>query len=159
VLKRLRPPPPGGESVQVLEPTAPPLPAGVPVVNLIPVGDGGPAPLLPDRRKRRAKKAPLCPTPQEVQRLPRTARAAYLARVADRVAPLGARVADAAAAAAVLVQVATDPAELLWFRRDFDRLAKLARKHHWTDDTPVPPSVFGPLWPKGRTPDWAKPTS
>ena len=26
----------------------------------------------------------------------------------------------------------------------------------WSDDTPVPPEVFGPLWPEGRVPKWAK---
>jgi hypothetical protein len=41
-------------------------------------------------------------------------------------------------------------------RRDFDRLAHLARKHNWTDETPVPPDVFGPMWPENLTPAWAK---
>lgn len=44
---------------------------------------------------------------------------------------------------------------LLCLRRDFDRILHLARKHAWTDDTPVPPDVFGPLWPKDLTPAWA----
>ena len=39
-------------------------------------------------------------------------------------------------------------------RRDFDHLADLARSHHWTDDTPVPPEVFGPLWPEGPPDGW-----
>jgi hypothetical protein len=46
--------------------------------------------------------------------------------------------------------------QLLCIRRDFDRLVYLAKKHNWTDDTPVPPEVFGPMWPKDLTPDWAK---
>jgi len=41
-------------------------------------------------------------------------------------------------------------------RRDFDRLVYLAKKHSWTDDTPVPAEVFGPMWPEDLTPDWAK---
>jgi hypothetical protein len=41
-------------------------------------------------------------------------------------------------------------------RRDFDRLVYLAKTHAGTDDTPVPPDAFGPMWPEGRTPDWAK---
>lgn len=39
--------------------------------------------------------------------------------------------------------------------RDFARLKKLARKEKWADDTPVPPGVFGPLWPEGVAPYWA----
>jgi len=39
-------------------------------------------------------------------------------------------------------------------RRDFDPLAKLAQWQHWTDDTPVPPEVFGPLWPEGPPKSW-----
>lgn len=39
-------------------------------------------------------------------------------------------------------------------RRDFDHLARLAEWQRWTDDTPVPPDVFGPLWPEGPPPGW-----
>ncbi|HUR54125.1 MAG TPA: hypothetical protein VMZ71_08335, partial [Gemmataceae bacterium] len=39
-------------------------------------------------------------------------------------------------------------------RRDFDHLAELARWRKWTDDTPVPPEVFGPLWPEGLPKGW-----
>lgn len=45
---------------------------------------------------------------------------------------------------------------VLWVRRDFDRLARLAAEQNWTDETPVPPTVFGPLWPKALTPEWAR---
>jgi hypothetical protein len=37
--------------------------------------------------------------------------------------------------------------------RDFDRLLRLAEKEKWTDDTPVPQSVFGPMW-EGPPPEW-----
>jgi hypothetical protein len=40
------------------------------------------------------------------------------------------------------------------FRRDFDHLARLTEWQHWTDDTPVPPEVFGPLWPEGPPKGW-----
>ena len=46
-------------------------------------------------------------------------------------------------------------AQLRCIRRDFVRLKKLARKEKWTDDTPVPPEVFGPMWPEGVAPYWA----
>lgn len=39
-------------------------------------------------------------------------------------------------------------------RRDFDHLARLAEWQRWTDDTPVPPEVFGPLWPEGPPKGW-----
>lgn len=39
-------------------------------------------------------------------------------------------------------------------RRDFDHLAELAEWQRWTDDTPVPPEVFGPLWPEGAPAGW-----
>ena len=35
------------------------------------------------------------------------------------------------------------------------RLKRLAREQKWTDDTPVPPDVFGPMWPEGVEPYWA----
>jgi hypothetical protein len=46
--------------------------------------------------------------------------------------------------------------QLSCIRRDFDHLVKLANTHHWTDDTPVPPAVFGPMWPTRLTPIWAQ---
>jgi len=42
----------------------------------------------------------------------------------------------------------------LFIRRDFDRLAALAAWQKWIDDTPVPPTVFGPLWPEGPPAGW-----
>lgn len=39
-------------------------------------------------------------------------------------------------------------------RRDFDHLASLAEWQKWDDDTPVPPEVFGPLWPEGPPKGW-----
>jgi hypothetical protein len=42
----------------------------------------------------------------------------------------------------------------LTIRKDFDHLGRLAEWQHWTDDTPVPPDVFGPLWPEGPPPGW-----
>lgn len=36
---------------------------------------------------------------------------------------------------------------------DFETLVRLARDNNWTNDTPVPQNVFGPMWPSG-VPDW-----
>lgn len=46
------------------------------------------------------------------------------------------------------------PTVNLVIRRDFDHLANLAQWQHYTDDTPVPPEVFGPLWPEGPPAGW-----
>ena len=42
-------------------------------------------------------------------------------------------------------------------RRDYDLLAQAAQQQHWTHDTPVPPTFFGPLWPNGQPPGWPHP--
>lgn len=41
-----------------------------------------------------------------------------------------------------------------FIRRDFDHLSRLAEWQKWGDDTPVPPEVFGPLWPEGPPKGW-----
>jgi hypothetical protein len=109
---------------------------------------------LPDPRR------PLVPASEEVAELPRAAREAFSARCAARVARLRAGAATPEAAAALILAAATvsTPVRrlLLCLRRDFDRLARLAKRDGWTDDTPVPPDVFGPMWPGDLTPEWAK---
>ena len=152
------PPRPGGEYVHTGEPDTPPLPAGVQKVGLIPVGDGGPGPLLPRVTRAPKKRKPVLPTAAELAALPGTARAAFAARCARRVEPLVQldTSADAAGAAAVaILRAAPEPWALQFIRRDFDRVWRLAQANGWSDDTPVPPEVFGPLWPEGRVPKWA----
>lgn len=39
-------------------------------------------------------------------------------------------------------------------RRDLDLLKAAAERFNWTDDTPVPPEFFGPLWPEGEPEGW-----
>lgn len=82
--------------------------------------------------------------------------AAHVTARTDDAAPAA---AAAAAAARFLFETATlgTPltAQLRCIRRDFARLKRLAREQKWTDDTPVPPEVFGPMWPEGVAPDWA----
>jgi hypothetical protein len=41
--------------------------------------------------------------------------------------------------------------------RDFESVRSLALDHDWTDECPVPPSVFGPLWPEGSPQGWPNP--
>jgi hypothetical protein len=107
-----------------------------------------------------ASALPLVPASEEVAKLPRGAREAFAARCAARVAKLRAGATSPEAAAALILAAATVETpirkQLLCIRRDFDRLVHLAKKHNWTDETPVPPDVFGPMWPKNLTPDWAK---
>ena len=156
------PPMPGGEYTHISDPGTPPLPQGVKVVNLIPVGDGGPGPLLPPMTRRKKPK-PMLPSAEEIASLPRLARVAFAARCAARVQPLTGRAdptgqspdAAVAAAAVTILRVSPKPGELVLFRHDFERLRRLAKANGWTDETPVPPEVFGPLWP-GRVPKWAR---
>lgn len=80
------------------------------------------------------------------------------ARTTGGTAPAEAAEAVRAAvrAADLLLKTATTDtpltAQLRCIRRDFARLKRLAREQKWTDDTPVPPEVFGPLWPEGVAP-------
>jgi hypothetical protein len=62
--------------------------------------------------------------------------------------------ADDLAAGAAAAIPSADFALRRCIRRDFDHLARLAQWQHWTDDTPVPPEVFGPLWPEGPPKGW-----
>lgn len=103
---------------------------------------------------------PLVPSSEEVAALPRLAREAFAARCAARAAPLRAGATSPEAVAALLLAAATVATpvrrQLLCVRRDFARLARLAKENAWADDTPVPADAFGPLWPNGLTPGWAK---
>jgi hypothetical protein len=156
-----KPPMPGGEYTHISDPGTPPLPPGVKVVHLIPVGDGGPGP-CPPRVTKRPKLKPMIPTAAEIAALPALARAALAARCAERVLPLigrcdcAASVEDAIARAALaILRVSPKPGELVLIRYDFERLRKLAKENNWTDETPIPADVFGPMWP-GRIPKWAR---
>ena len=120
------------------------------------------------------------PTKEEIAKLPRWARVAFAARCARRVVPLfkalwpvapprhvfnvasavelaETAAADAnddaaAAAAADANDDAADAAAAI--RRDFNTLVRLAAGQRWTDTTPIPPEVFGPLWPDGPPQGW-----
>ena len=78
------------------------------------------------------------------------ARAAYTAASAAR-----ARADTAAEYAALAVQgTAAEGRVIRAMRADFDKLQAAAEKKGWTDQTPVPPEFFGPLWPEGEPPGW-----
>ena len=96
-------PQPGGESFLIGEAAAPsyemPMPGKVTLVQLIPVGDwqiGEAAPLMtPEEDKAYCEREgildpdrPLIPTIEELAKLPRWARVAFLARCARRVFPI-----------------------------------------------------------------------
>lgn len=167
-----KPPMPGGEYTHVSDTGPQPVPPGIPRVNLIPVGDGGPGPLLP-RVTRRPRPKTLLPRPEEIAKLPRLARVAFATCCVRRALPAQpgtaeppAAVSDdpravaeiAARAAEAILRVATDPTDLRFLRRDFERFRWLAKHHGWTDDTPVSPDAIGPRWPRNRTPQWARET-
>ena len=148
---RPKPPRPGGEYTHISDSGPQPVSPGIPRVDLIPVGDGGPHLLLPQMLRPR-KRRPLLPDAAALAKLPRAARAAFEARCAARAGLASATVAEAAVA---ILHAASDPADLLFIRRDFSRLRVLAKQGGWTDDTLVPPDALGPLWPPGRVPEWA----
>jgi hypothetical protein len=168
-------PQPGGESFQVGVAGPPtyhlPMPPPKTRLRLVAGGkleiiDAGP-PMSPEEWRAHCEREgilfadrPLVPASEEVAKLPRTAREAFAARCAARVAKLrqGAHSPEAAAALILAAATVGTPIrkQLLCIRRDFDRIARLAREQGWTDDTPVPPEVFDPMWPEGLTPEWAK---
>jgi hypothetical protein len=82
---------PGGEYTHVSDTGPQPVPPGIPRVNLIPVGDGGPGPLLP-RVTKRPRRKPFLPSQEEIEQLPHWARIAFAARCAQRVLPIARRV-------------------------------------------------------------------
>jgi len=40
----------------------------------------------------------------------------------------------------------------IWW--DFENIKKAAKREQWTDESPVPPESFGPIWPEGKEPKW-----
>lgn len=167
-------PQPGGESFQIGE-AGPasyemPMPLGGTVVTPVPLDtlqivEAGPTSAEEyraycEREGIPLEDRPLVPASEEVAKLPRAAREAFAVRCAARVARLRPNATTPEAAAALILAAATVETpirrQLLCIRRDFDRLVYLAKKHNWTDDTPVAPEVFGPMWPNNLTPDWSK---
>jgi hypothetical protein len=77
-------------------------------------------------------------------------RAPIVAQSVVRVVAAAARAIDdityypkgSSAAAAAKLSLSVEPELLTLIRRDFHRLLELSRHQQWTDDTPVPPSVF-----------------
>lgn len=105
------------------------------------------------------------PTKEEIAQLPRWARVAFAARCARRAQPNFLKhwppkehidgienaiaIAEHNAANAYAAAAAYDAAESGVNKKlilaDFNHLFALAKKHKWTDETPVPPSVFPPI--------------
>jgi hypothetical protein len=168
----------GGYEIEFIEVIGPPdsmmpMPPAKSRGKLTPLGtgegvpDGVPQRLGPVAVSR--KPVPLIPTRSEIETLPRLAQMAFASRCTERVKTAynsnlitidHASVADTVArAASVLLETATIDSllmsQLRCIRRDFVRLKKLVRQEKWTDETPVPPNVFGPMWPEGVAPFWA----
>ena len=81
------------------------------------------------------------------------------ANAADAAANAAYAAGNAAYAAANAAYAAAREPLIVVMRRDYDLLAQAAQQQHWTDDTPVPPTFFGPLWPNGEPPAWPQPAS
>jgi hypothetical protein len=75
-------------------------------------------------------------------------------RNADTSVPTPEHVKFAFEAGESAARASDDPGIILVLRRDFDHIAKLAEWQKWDDDTPVPPEVFGPLWPERPPKGW-----
>jgi hypothetical protein len=63
-------------------------------------------------------------------------------------------VADAADAANRWGRAPSRESVVRVIRMDFEKLKAAAKKERWTNETPVPPEFFGPLWPEGEPPGW-----
>ncbi len=82
--------------------------------------------------------------------------AAYAAAAAARAAAAAtaASYTAARAAAAARGAVLAQPGSREAILNDFRTLLARAAAENWTDDAPVPPTVFGPMWPDGPPPGW-----
>lgn len=92
---------------------------------------------------------------------PDAAQAAAAAAAAHDASFSDATGADTTAAAVAAATAASNAAPTdddkirIQIRRDFESLKCLAVSEGWTEGTPVPPTVFGEMWPDGA-PDWAR---
>jgi hypothetical protein len=68
--------------------------------------------------------------------------------------PIAATVSDATGWAGTADVFALHPSLEELIRQDFVAVRRWSRAHEATDDTPVSPSVFGPLWPNGLPENW-----
>lgn len=92
--------------------------------------------------------------------------AAFVADTADRAIRAAARAAtapargtfvpsvDASTAARYACAAAGTAFADAAVRRDYELLIAASEAEKWSDDTPVPPEFFGPLWPDGEPEDW-----
>jgi hypothetical protein len=81
--------------------------------------------------------------------------AAYATSPAANAAHAAAADADSAFLGAFLTARAARAADaVVAMRRDYELLRAAAASEGWTDDTPVPPEFFGPLWPEGEPEGW-----
>lgn len=82
------------------------------------------------------------------------ANAVYTTAADSKTADYNTKLTATAVAAAAAAGRRTINSQL---RHDFEIVYGLAVANAWTDKTPVPPSVFGPLWPDGPPKGWPKP--
>jgi hypothetical protein len=86
------------------------------------------------------------------------ATAAHLAALAASATDNEAKDTALAAGMASMANAATAIKAIRWAvpitRYDFQQVLNESQKGNWTDDTPVPPWVFGPMWPNGVPEDW-----
>lgn len=61
---------------------------------------------------------------------------------------------SAAASAAHYAALAAPSVAFAAIQRDYDLLLHASQAENWTDETPVPPEFFGPMWPDGPPEGW-----
>ena len=114
-------------------------------------------------RSEAARGAPgTAETPHAAAAVAAAAEAAGAAASVAFAAELGRALAVADGGGALAAAVAGDDIFGVAVRRDFDQLLSNAARDGWTPQTPVSPSVFGPMWLGGEAPEWtseARPTA
>lgn len=83
------------------------------------------------------------------------AEAATASARAMKAADTAVSAAGSAASAASVVFVALMADASAAITKDYNLILEEATRGRWTDETVVPPAVFGELWPEGE-PDWAR---
>lgn len=83
--------------------------------------------------------------------------AEHVARVAEHSSVAAARFSSAAVYRAAKRVLKAAPAAADAMLADFNALVYAAAQGQWTDDTPVSPEFFGPLWPHGTPLGWPIP--
>ncbi|MFI4881233.1 MAG: hypothetical protein ACIAQU_01465 [Phycisphaerales bacterium JB064] len=94
-------------------------------------------------------------SPKAVQNAPIAAMLAFQSVAGQEISIDAARLAAIRAADAYAPEVAMAKSKITEaIRADYELLRHASQAENWTDDTPVPPEFFGPMWPDGVPEGW-----